>query len=390
MQEVLQNVALCCLVYSEFMKILVTGGAGFIGKHLASELAYRGDEVVLLDNLDPQIHEKIHPEKITFQSLGAKLIVGDVTDRSSWLKAIEGVDAIVHFAAQTGTGQSMYQISRYTNENIGGTGLMWDILANETHQVKKVLVASSRSIYGEGAYQCSEVCGKVVPEPRTKAQLKSHQWFLSCPKCGALAKPISTTEDTPPQPASLYACTKLSQEQMSLTMGKALGISITALRFQNVFGPGQSLRNPYTGIISIFSNQMRQNLPINIYEDGEETRDFILVNDVTKICQMSLENDHETLVLNVGSGLPTKVIDLAQELKYLWKSESCIQITGDFRVGDIRHNWANSQRLQQVFPGWQHTSLSDGLKQFVEWASTQKIYEDKTRIAAQELKQRNL
>jgi dTDP-L-rhamnose 4-epimerase len=372
------------------LKILVTGGAGFISRHLTELLLAQSHQIVWLDNLDPQIHgESKNPIDIVPDDR-VKLIIGNVCDRSAWLQAIEGVDAIVHFAAQTGTGQSMYQIARYTDENIGGTGLMWDIIANETHQVKKVLVASSRSIYGEGTYHCSANCGNVVPEPRSKIQLNRHEWSPICPKCHATVEPIATPEDSIPQPASLYACTKLAQEQMSLTMGKALGISTVALRFQNVFGPGQSLSNPYTGIISIFSNQMRQNLPINIYEDGEETRDFILVDDVAQACALALSLNCDTVVLNVGSGVATKVIDLAHQLKALWKSDSEIHITGDSRVGDIRHNWADLQALLQTFPSWYPTPLSVGLEKFVVWAATQGIYEDKSKMAAQELKQRNL
>jgi dTDP-L-rhamnose 4-epimerase len=372
------------------MKILITGGAGFIGRHLTQYLIEDSNHVLWLDNLDPQIHGCNRSDTMFSSHENVKLIVGDVRDRSSWIEGIEGVDAIVHFAAQTGTGQSMYQISRYTNENIGGTGLMWDVLANESHHIKKVLVASSRSIYGEGAYRCLSNCGQVVPEPRTKIKMLNHQWSPVCPKCGAAVEAIATPENSTPQPASLYACTKLSQEQMSITMGKALGIPTVALRFQNVFGPGQSLQNPYTGIISIFSNQMRQNLPVNIFEDGEETRDFILVRDVAEACQLALNSDFATPILNVGSGSATKVIDLAHELKYLWQSSSPIEITGDFRVGDIRHNWADLRALYQIFPDWKPTPLSIGLEAFVEWAKTQKIYEDKSKIATQELKQRNL
>ncbi len=373
------------------MKILITGGAGFVGRYLTTLLRDRHHQVIWLDNLDQQVHGAISDSQRYSLDSKVKLIIGNVCDRSAWLQAIKGVDSIVHFAAQTGTGQSMYQIARYTDENIGGTGLMWDILANETHQVKKVLVASSRSIYGEGTYRCSANCGNVVPKPRTKIQLDRHEWSPICPKCHATTvEPIATPEDSIPQPASLYACTKLAQEQMSLTMGKALGISTVALRFQNVFGPGQSLRNPYTGIISIFSNQMRQNLPINIYEDGEETRDFILVDDVAQACALALSTDCDTLVLNVGSGVATKVIDLAHQLKTLWKSDSEIYITGDSRVGDIRHNWADLQALQRIFPAWKPTPLPVGLEKFVDWAAAQGIYEDKSKMAAQELKQRNL
>jgi dTDP-L-rhamnose 4-epimerase len=372
------------------MKILVTGGAGFIGRHLTSLLLTNAHQIVWLDSLDPKVHGEAVDLTSVVSDDGVELIIGNVCDRSAWLKAIRGVDAIVHFAAQTGTGQSMYQVAAYTNENIGGTGLLWDVLANEQHQVKKVLIASSRSVYGEGSYRCSANCGDVVPIPRSKIQLDRHQWSPLCPRCDAPIKPIATSEDSRMQPASLYACTKLAQEQMSITMGQALGISTVVLRFQNVFGPGQSLRNPYTGIISIFSNQMRQNLPINIYEDGEETRDFVLVDDVVEACSLALSIECETLVLNVGSGVATKVIELAHQLKSLWQSDSIISITGDFRVGDIRHNWADLQLIQEFLPDWQPKTLSVGLGKFVTWANSQEIYEDKSKMAAQELKQRNL
>jgi dTDP-L-rhamnose 4-epimerase len=370
--------------------ILVTGGAGFIGQHLIHALLSTDCSVICLDSFEAQIHgEKPHYTfDVTLPNL--QVIKGDVCDRKTWLSFLDGIESIVHLAAQTGTGQSMYQVARYTEDNVGGTAMMWDILANEEHRVKKVIVASSRAIYGEGAYWCSKCCDTVVPEPRSKDRLSQRDWFLSCPICGSPTEPMATQEQTYPQPASLYACTKLAQEQMCLTMGAALGISTIALRFQNVYGPGQSLQNPYTGIISIFSNQMRQDLPINIYEDGQETRDFIYVGDVVDICLRSLYYDCKTLLLNVGSGEATAVIDLAEQLKRLWKSESLIKITGDFRVGDIRHNWADLSRLVRLFPDWTPTSLTDGLERFVNWAQTQAIYEDRSHLATQELKKRNL
>jgi dTDP-L-rhamnose 4-epimerase len=379
------------------MKVLITGGAGFIGRKLTKELVAQGRKVRWLDVLDPQIHGN-QPDFAELADGSVELIVGDVCDResspeknrSAWLKAIEGVDTIYHFAAQTGTGQSMYRVAYYTDVNVGGTGLLWDVLANEKHDVKKVVIASSRSIYGEGAYQCSAKCGLVVPEPRTKAQLDQHLWDLRCPVCGAEATPVATTEASVPQPASLYACSKLAQEQMSITMGKALGISTIALRFQNVFGPGQSLSNPYTGIISIFSNQMRQNLPVNIYEDGEETRDFVYVGDVVNACLRAATIEQDAVILNVGSGVATKVIDLAGLLKKLWGSESTITVSGDSRVGDIRHNWADLSAVQQACVGWQPTPLAAGLQEFVDWAKSQAVFEDKSAIAAAELKKRNL
>lgn len=371
------------------MKVLITGGAGFIGRKLTKELMSQGRRVKWLDVLDPQIHGH-QPDFGEMADSSVELVVGDVSDRAVWLESIKDVDTIYHFAAQTGTGQSMYRVAYYTDVNVGGTGLLWDVLANEQHQVKKVVLASSRSIYGEGAYQCSAKCGLVVPTPRTKAQLEQHLWDLPCPSCGAAAWPVATKEVSMPQPASLYACSKLAQEQMSITMGKALGISTIALRFQNVFGPGQSLSNPYTGIISIFSNQLRQNLPVNIYEDGEETRDFVYVNDVVAACLQAAKIARGAVILNVGSGVATKVIDLANVLKRLWGSDSPIFVSGDSRVGDIRHNWADLAALQQACAGWQATSLDVGLQAFVDWARLQEVFEDKSSIAAAELKQRNL
>jgi dTDP-L-rhamnose 4-epimerase len=371
------------------MKVLITGGAGFIGRKLTKELVAQGRQVKWLDVLDPQIHGQ-QPDFFELAGGAVELVIGDVSDRSMWLESIEDVDTIYHFAAQTGTGQSMYRVAYYTDVNVGGTGLLWDVLANEPHQVQKVVIASSRSIYGEGAYQCGAKCGLVVPEPRTKGQLDQQLWDLRCPSCGGVAVPVATMEASVPQPASLYACSKLAQEQMSITMGKALGISTIALRFQNVFGPGQSLSNPYTGIISIFSNQMRQNLPVNIYEDGEETRDFVYVGDVVDVCLRAVSIERGAVILNVGSGVATKVIDLANLLKRLWGSDSSIAVSGDSRVGDIRHNWADLTALERVCVGWRATSLDVGLQAFVDWAGSQEVFEDKSAIAAAELKKRNL
>jgi dTDP-L-rhamnose 4-epimerase len=371
------------------MRALITGGAGFIGRKLSKKLVLAGYQVRWLDILDPQIHG----ESPVFPELEGEMIdlfVGDVCDRDAWLQSIEGIDIIFHLAAQTGTGQSMYRVAYYTNVNVGGTGLLWDVLANERHSVKKVLIASSRSIYGEGAYKCMAQCGVVVPMPRTRLQLDRHEWEPLCPQCGAIVLPIATSENSVPQPASLYACSKLAQEQMSLTMGKALGISTVALRFQNVFGPGQSLSNPYTGIISIFSNQMRQNLPVNIYEDGEEIRDFVFVDDVVDACIETIKIQDGELIANVGSGIATTVIELAEVLKGLWKSESTITVSGDSRVGDIRHNWADLAVLKKACPSWVATSLEVGLKEFVNWAALEAVFEDRSSIAAQELRERNL
>jgi dTDP-L-rhamnose 4-epimerase len=318
------------------------------------------------------------------------MLLGDVRERDDWEKALDGIDAVIHLAAQTGTAQSMYRVSDYTNVNVGGTALLWDILANARTAVKRVMVASSRAVYGEGAYRCLGECGLVVPEPRSRVQLQRGEWDLKCPVCGKEARPVATPEASAVHPASLYASTKLAQESISLTMGRALDVSTVVLRLQNVYGPGQSLRNPYTGIISIFSNQMRQNLPVNIYEDGGESRDFIYVEDVADVFSLALTLTTSPVLVNIGSGFPTRLIDLAETLRGAWGSTSTMTVSGDFRVGDIRHNWSDNRLLNTYLPGWQPTPLSIGLEKFVEWARTESEFADESRVAADELLARDL
>lgn len=284
----------------------------------------------------------------------------------------------------------MYRVADYTNVNVGGTALLWDILANERTAVKRVMVASSRAVYGEGAYRCQGVCGLVVPEPRSKSQLQRGEWELLCPICGGEARPAATPEANAAHPASLYASTKLAQESISLTMGRAQEVSTVVLRLQNVYGPGQSLRNPYTGIISIFSNQMRQNLPVNIYEDGCESRDFVYVDDVADVCALALTLTGSPVLVNVGSGYPTRLIDLARTLRDTWGSTSAITVTGDYRVGDIRHNWSDNKLLKKYLTDWEPTPLKAGLEKFVDWAKTEAEFADHSQIAADELTARDL
>ena len=371
-------------------KILVTGGAGFIGRRLTSCLQSAGQRVRWLDNLDPQVHGAEAAGNPDYCSPANEMVLGDVRVREDWQRALEDIDAVIHLAAQTGTAQSMYRVADYTDVNIGGTGLLWEILANDRTRVKQVVVASSRAVYGEGAYRCLARCGLVVPEPRSRSQLQSGEWEPRCPICGGEARPVATPEASAPQPASLYACTKLAQESLSLTMGRALGVSTVVLRLQNVYGPGQSLRNPYTGIISIFSNQMRQNLPVNIYEDGSESRDFVYVDDVADVCALALSLERSPVLVNVGSGYPTRLIDLAHSLLNTWGSTSAMTVSGDYRIGDIRHNWADNTLLKQYLPDWQPTPLRVGLEKFVQWAKTEAEFADYSQIATDELRTRNL
>lgn len=370
--------------------MLVTGGAGFIGRHITARLQSAGQWVRWLDNLDPQVHGPNAAENPDYCRPANDMILGDVRARDDWERALEGIDTVVHLAAQTGTAQSMYRVAGYTDVNVGGTALLWDIIANNKSRVKRVVVASSRAVYGEGAYTCVAECGLVVPEPRSRSQLEAGEWEPRCPACGGEVRAVATPERTALQPASLYACTKLAEESISLTMGRALGVATVVLRLQNVYGPGQSLRNPYTGIISIFSNQMRQNLPVNLYEDGSESRDFVYIDDVADVCASALGLTTSVALVNVGSGTPTSLAELANALRNAWGSTSTTTVTGDFRLGDIRHNWADTTLLQEYFPGWQPTPLKAGLERFVDWAKTESEFADQSQIAADELAARDL
>jgi len=266
------------------LNILITGGSGFIGSNLALSLISQGHEVTVLDNLSPQIHGDI-PEFTSslYRSIKdkVKFILGSVTDIDAWEKALQGQDAIVHLAAETGTGQSMYEIKRYVDTNIGGTGLMLDLLANQKHKIKKVVIASSRSIYGEGKY-LSNVLGVIYPGARKDVDMQAGIFEPLCPKTGEPLTLLPTDEESKIHPSSVYGITKQNQEQMVMTVCASLNIGATALRYQNVYGPGQSLSNPYTGILSIFSTRIKNGNGLSIFEDGKESRDFVFIDDVVK------------------------------------------------------------------------------------------------------------
>ena len=263
-------------------KILITGGAGFIGSNLALELNNRGYSVTVIDNLSEQVHKK-GKESTLYLSIKGKVnfINGDVRKKGDWEKALRGQDIVVHLAAETGTGQSMYEISRYVEVNIQGTAHLLHFLSNNNHSIKKVIVASSRAVYGEGKYFCEEHF-IVYPEIRKEVDLISGRFECTCPVCGREVKLQATDELSKLHPTSVYGITKHNQEQMVLTVCSALGIPAIAYRYQNVYGPGQSLCNPYTGILSIFSTQIKNNNQINIFEDGRESRDFVYIDDVVQ------------------------------------------------------------------------------------------------------------
>lgn len=372
--------------------ILITGGAGFIGSNLANRLVSKGYQVTVLDNLSVQIHgEDAKNNSSLYLSIKDKVrfIEGSVTNQSDWIKAIKGQDAIVHYAAETGTGQSMYEINKYIDVNINGTSIMLDLLVNSDHQVKKVVVASSRSIYGEGKYLSKEL-GVVYPLHRTSDQMDVGHFEATFPGSTALEL-MATDEDSKIHPSSVYGITKQNQEQLVLTVCPTVGVAAVAFRYQNVYGPGQSLKNPYTGILSIFSTQIRNGNAINIFEDGQESRDFVYIDDVVDATILGLEKQEaNNEVFNVGTGIATNVISVANQLIKNYGIGVPVKITGNYRLGDIRHNYADLSKIKRHLGFEPKVSFEAGLQQFTNWVKTQEIAKDHYQDSIQEMKDKGL
>lgn len=375
-------------------KILVTGGAGFIGSNLSLKLLSKGYEVTILDNLSKQIHGA-NPDKTSplYNSIKNKVhfIEGSVTNREDWLKAIDSVDCIVHLAAETGTGQSMYEIEKYVGVNIGGTALMLDILTNTNHTVKKVVVAESRAIYGEGRYYSKELNQFVYPTERSEAAMRAGDFEVKYKGCDSPLKLVGTTEDSMIHPTSVYGITKQVQGQLVHLVCPSIGIASVSYRYQNVYGPGQSLSNPYTGILSIFSTRIRNGNGINIFEDGKETRDFVYIDDVVDATILGIEKEEANgHVFNVGTGVATDVLTVARTLIEKYEIDVPITISGNFRLGDIRHNYADITAARTILgfePKW---SFSDGIGEFVKWVNEQGVQEDKYEASIEEMKKKGL
>lgn len=366
-------------------KILVTGGAGFIGSHLVDKLVEIGNDVVVVDSLEEQVHTK----KPDYLNQKAQYLFEDIRDESVLAKAIEGVDVIFHEAATVGVGQSMYQIEKYVEVNTMATAKLLDILVNKEHEVKKLIVASSMSIYGEGAYECED-CGVVYPELRTKEQLKQREWEMKCPKCGKIVKPISTSENKPLHPTSIYAITKRDQEEICLNIGRAYGIPTVALRYFNVYGPRQSLNNPYTGVCAIFSARIKNENPPLIFEDGLQTRDFTSVHDVVEANILTMESSNANYkVFNVGTGKATNILEIAQMLINRYKKELKLEITNKYRAGDIRHCFADISKIKTKLEYNPKDDFEGGMKELVEWGEKEEAV-DKFKGAHEELKVRGL
>jgi dTDP-L-rhamnose 4-epimerase len=373
--------------------ILITGGAGFIGSSLSLKLISKGYTVTILDNLSPQIHGDHADNSFLYNRIKdkVKFIKGTVTSKEDWNEAIQGQDVIVHLAAETGTGQSMYEIEKYTQVNIGGTAIMLDLLANSEHAVKKVIIASSRSIYGEGKYWSEESQSYVYPKHRTDDYMSVGDFEVKYKELKTALKLVATDEESKIHPSSVYGITKQNQEQMVMTVCPTIGVAAVAFRYQNVYGPGQSLTNPYTGILSIFSTLIKNGKDINIFEDGKETRDFVFIDDVVDATILGIEKDEaNNEVFNVGTGEATDVITVAETLIRNYNGTVKYKISGNYRLGDIRHNYADLKKIEQLLGFKAKYDFNAGIQKFTEWVTTQEIKESKYESSIAEMKEKGL
>ncbi len=364
--------------------VLITGGAGFIGSHLAIRLVEEGYRVRVLDNLDEQVHGKLGwpghlPE-------GIECIKGDIRNSIQVEEALQGVGAIFHFAAAVGVGQSMYRISHYTDVNNGGTAVLLEALTRQP--VKKLVVASSMSVYGEGCY-CDSQGNLYAPPERTGEMLRTGQWELRQQQ--EELQPVVTPENKTPSPSSVYALSKYDQEKMSLMIGAAYNIPTTALRFFNIYGPYQSLSNPYTGVLAIFASRFLNGKAPVIFEDGRQRRDFISVHDITRSCLLALESSKsDGEVFNIGSGKNYSINEIAAKVgEVLGCSDLQPQITGEYRVGDIRHCFADIGKAEALLDYRPRVSLEEGLGELAQWLQDQSSV-DRVEIMRSELTSRGL
>lgn len=370
-------------------KILITGGAGFIGSNLSLQLIEKGYKVVVLDNLSPQIHGNNNDSPL-YNSIKdiVEFIEADVRDRDAVSKAFSGVDVVVHLAAETGTGQSMYAVQKYIDVNCTGTGVLLDVLLNEKNTVKKVVLASSRAVYGEGRYWGKN--GVVYPTLRSEKQMQQKK-FEPLGDDGEELQLQATDETSKINPLSIYGITKYNQEQYIQLACASINIPSVIFRYQNVYGPGQSLKNPYTGILSIFSTQIKNGNSINVFEDGKESRDFVFIDDVVNATILGIEKpEANNQIFNVGSGVAISVIQVAETLKRLYLSSVEIKTSGNYRIGDIRHNYADLEKIKKQLGFAPQTDFETGISLFVAWVNQQQIEKDNYEKSMIELAEKGL
>lgn len=368
-------------------KVLVTGGAGFIGSHLVDKLINEGLKVVVLDNLLPQIHTD--GKLPNYFNKQAEFIHGDVQNPTDWKKALTGVDAVFHYAAAVGVGQSMYEIAHYVKTNSYGTSLLLDYLINQKHHIQKVVIAASMSSYGEGAYIC-ERCGRVRPGLRPDSQLAKKDWEPHCPNCGSYPKMTPTNENDYTEANSIYAISKKNQEDMILNICSTYEIPAVAFRFFNAYGPRQSISNPYNGVAAIFISQLKNNAQPIIFEDGNQTRDFVSVYDIAEVnFQVLNTNKCDYQFFNIGSGKPLKINEVALKIAHLMEKDISPNITNNFRKKDVRHCYADIQKIKKYLNWKPKINFDEGIKTVIEWSKNEKAI-NLTPLATQKLKEKGL
>jgi dTDP-L-rhamnose 4-epimerase len=349
-------------------KVLITGGAGFVGSHLADALLAQGHPVTAYDNLSPQVHLSGRPDYVSSE---VELITGDMRDLESLRKLAADFDVIFHLAAAVGVGQSMYEISNYMGANTQGTANLLQALLDRKSKVSKLIVASSMSIYGEGKYWCAS-CGEIAPPPRSSDQLKRKSWETRCVNCKSDLTPVPTDESKAGQSTSIYALSKKDQEEMCLLFGRVYDLPVVALRFFNIYGARQALSNPYTGVAAIFASRLMNGRPPLVFEDGKQMRDFVSVRDVVHACLLAMEhNQADGAAVNIGSGIPVSIREVADTLARALGTNIRGEITGKYRAGDIRHCFADISRAKELLGYQPRVTFEQGMQELVEWLHSQ-------------------
>jgi len=362
-------------------RILITGGAGFVGSHLADELLRLGHEVRVFDNLAPQVHERGLPEYLAGE---VNFVPGELRDLDAVRDAVRNVDVIYHFGAAVGVGQSMYEIAHYMGVNTQGTANVLQAMLDLGNKVEKLVVASSMSIYGEGRYLCV-ACGEVTPDERSQEQLKCKRWEPLCPQCGRDLAPIPTDETKPLNVSSYYALSKKDQEEMVLLYGRTYGTPAVALRFFNIYGVRQALSNPYTGVAAIFASQLLNERAPLVFEDGKQMRDFVSVHDIVDACVSAMDREEANgMALNVGSGEAVSVTEVAQALSSALGMEIEPELTEKYRAGDVRHCFADISKAKNVLGYVPKVKFTEGVRKLAEWLRDQRA-DDRVAEAVQKL-----
>jgi dTDP-L-rhamnose 4-epimerase len=370
----------------EHARVLVTGGAGFIGSHLVDALLERGERVRVLDNLDPLAHPSGRPEHLHRE---AELVAGDLRDVRTVERALEGVDRVYHLGGVVGNGESMVNVRRAVDHNAGGTATLLEAVVARRDRIRRMVAASSMVVYGEGSYRCPEH-GPVHPPLRPPEQLRRREWEPRCPSCGAAATPVATREDAPLCPTSVYGVTKRDQEELVLLLGRAYGVETVALRYLNVYGPRQALGNPYTGVAAIFAARVLNGRRPLVFEDGAQIRDLVHVSDVVRATGLAMDAPAAAgEAINIATGRPVTILDLAERIAAALRPDLPPELTGEYRAGDIRHCFADVSRARELLGFEARTTLERGLPELAAWVAENAVTE-RGDAAVAELRARGL